>query len=55
MAGAALPIAAAPSLAAAQAAHGRSQFFLDVASGLFLGFNRLGARVSQGLINSDGA
>jgi len=30
----------------------RSQFFLDVASGPFFGFNRPGARVSQGLIQS---
>lgn len=30
----------------------RSQFFLDVASGPFFGFNRLGAKVSQGLIYS---
>ena len=30
----------------------RSQFFLDVASGPFFGFNRPGAKVSQGLIES---
>ena len=30
----------------------RSQFFLEVASGPFFGFNRPGAKVSQGLINS---
>jgi non-heme chloroperoxidase len=30
----------------------RSQFFLDVASGPFFNFNRPGAKVSQGLINS---
>ncbi|MBP7527199.1 MAG: alpha/beta hydrolase [Syntrophorhabdaceae bacterium] len=30
----------------------RAQFFLDVASGPFFGFNRPGASVSQGLINS---
>jgi non-heme chloroperoxidase len=30
----------------------RSQFFLDIASGPFFGFNRPGAKVSQGLINS---
>ena len=30
----------------------RSQFFLDVASGPFFGFNRPGAKVSQGLIKS---
>jgi non-heme chloroperoxidase len=30
----------------------RSQFFLDVASGPFFNFNRLGAKVSQGLIQS---
>ncbi|WP_009958142.1 alpha/beta fold hydrolase [Verrucomicrobium spinosum] len=30
----------------------RAQFFLDVASGPFFGFNRPGAKVSQGLIQS---
>ena len=30
----------------------RAQFFFDVASGPFFGFNRPGAKVSQGLINS---
>jgi non-heme chloroperoxidase len=30
----------------------RSQFFFDVAGGPFYGFNRPGAKVSQGLINS---
>jgi non-heme chloroperoxidase len=30
----------------------RSQFFLDVASGPFFGFNRAGAKVSQGMIQS---
>ncbi len=30
----------------------RAQFFLDVASGPFFGFNRPGAKVSQGIINS---
>ncbi|AIE76168.1 alpha/beta fold hydrolase [Synechocystis sp. PCC 6714] len=30
----------------------RSQFFLDVASGPFFGFNRPGAKVSQGLVYS---
>lgn len=30
----------------------RAQFFLDVASGPFYGFNRPGATISQGLINS---
>ncbi len=30
----------------------RAQFFLDVASGPFFGFNRAGAKVSQGLIQS---
>lgn len=30
----------------------RSQFYLDLASGPFYGFNRPGAKVSQGLINS---
>jgi len=29
----------------------RSQFFLDVASGPFFGFNRPGAKVSQGMID----
>jgi non-heme chloroperoxidase len=30
----------------------RAQFFLDVASGPFFGYNRPGAKVSQGIINS---
>jgi non-heme chloroperoxidase len=30
----------------------RAQFFLDVASGPFFGFNRPGAKVSQGMINA---
>lgn len=30
----------------------RAQFFLDIASGPFYGFNREGAKVSQGLINN---
>jgi len=30
----------------------RSQLYLDIASGPFFGFNRPGAKVSQGLINS---
>ena len=30
----------------------RAQFFLDIASGPFFGFNRPGAKVSQGLIHS---
>lgn len=30
----------------------RAQFFLDIAGGPFFGFNRPGAKVSQGLINS---
>jgi non-heme chloroperoxidase len=30
----------------------RSQFYLDLASGPFYGFNRAGAKVSQGLINA---
>ncbi len=30
----------------------RAQFFLDIASGPFFGFNRLGAQVSEGLIRS---
>jgi non-heme chloroperoxidase len=46
-----LPIEVFDSLRAAQIAN-RSQFFLDLASGPFFGFNRPGAKVSQGLINS---
>lgn len=33
-------------------ANNRAQFYLDVASGPFYGFNRDGAKVSQGLINN---
>lgn len=33
-------------------AHDRSQFYLDLASGGFYGFNRPGAKVSQGLIQN---
>ena len=33
-------------------AENRAQFFLDVASGPFYGFNREGAKVSQGVINN---
>jgi non-heme chloroperoxidase len=33
-------------------AENRAQFYLDVASGPFYGFNRPGAKVSQGLINN---
>jgi len=36
----------------AQLAAGRSQFYYDVAAGPFYGFNRPGAKVSQGLINN---
>ena len=35
-----------------QLASNRSQFYLDVASGPFYGFNRPGAKVSQGLIQN---
>ncbi|MEP9348419.1 alpha/beta hydrolase [Xanthobacter sp. KR7-225] len=44
-----LPIAVFDGLRAALAAN-RSQFFMDVASGPFYGFNRDGATVSQGVI-----
>ena len=43
------PIEAFDALRAALAAN-RSQFYLDVPSGPFYGFNRKGAKVSQGLI-----
>jgi non-heme chloroperoxidase len=36
----------------AAVAANRAQFFLDVASGPFYGFNREGAEVSQGLVNN---
>lgn len=46
-----LPIEVFDGLRASQLAD-RSQFYLDVPSGPFYGFNRPGARVSQGLIQS---
>lgn len=46
-----LPMAVFDGLRAAYLAD-RAQFFLDVASGPFFGFNRPGAKVSQGLIHS---
>ena len=46
-----LPLAVFDGFRAAYLAD-RSQFFLDVASGPFFGFNRPGAKVSQGLIQS---
>jgi non-heme chloroperoxidase len=46
-----LPIAVFDGFRAAYLAD-RAQFFLDVASGPFFGFNRPGAKVSQGLIQS---
>jgi non-heme chloroperoxidase len=46
-----LPIAVFDGFRAAYLAD-RSQFFLDVASGPFFGFNRPGAKVSQGLIQA---
>ena len=46
-----LPIEAFDGLRAAYLAD-RAQFFLDVAGGPFFGFNRPGAKVSQGLIQS---
>ncbi len=46
-----LPIEVFDSFRAAYLAD-RSQFFLDVATGPFFGFNRPGAKVSQGLIQS---
>ena len=36
----------------AELAHNRAQFYLDVASGPFYGFNRPGAEISQGLIDN---
>ena len=45
------PIEVFDSFRAALAAN-RSQFFLDVASGPFYGFNRPGAKVSQGIIEN---
>ena len=44
-----LPIEVFDGLRDAQAAN-RAQFFLDIASGPFYGFNRPGAKVSQGVI-----
>ena len=46
-----LPLAVFDGFRAAYLAD-RAQFFLDVASGPFFGFNRPGAKVSQGLIQS---
>jgi non-heme chloroperoxidase len=46
-----LPIDVFDGLRAAQAAN-RAQFFLDVASGPFYGFNRPGAKVSEGVIRN---
>jgi non-heme chloroperoxidase len=46
-----LPISVFDGFRAAYLAD-RSQFFLDVASGPFFGFNRPGAKVSQGLISA---
>jgi non-heme chloroperoxidase len=46
-----LPIEAFDEMRAALAAN-RSQFFIDVPSGPFYGFNRPGANVSQGLIDN---
>ncbi|MDY0961130.1 alpha/beta hydrolase [Massilia sp. CFBP9026] len=46
-----LPLEVFDGLRAAQLAD-RSQFYLDVPSGPFYGFNRPGAKVSQGLIQS---
>jgi non-heme chloroperoxidase len=45
------PLEAFDGLRAAQAAN-RAQFFLDIASGPFYGFNRPGAKVSQGVIDN---
>jgi non-heme chloroperoxidase len=45
------PIEVFDGYRAAQAAN-RAQFFLDVASGPFYGFNRPGAKVSQGVISN---
>jgi non-heme chloroperoxidase len=46
-----LPLEVFDGFRAAQAAN-RAQFFLDVASGPFYGFNRPGAKVSQGVIDN---
>jgi non-heme chloroperoxidase len=46
-----LPIDVFDGFRSAQAAN-RAQFFLDVASGPFYGFNRDGAKVSQGIIEN---
>ncbi len=46
-----LPLEVFDGLRAAQLAD-RSQFYLDIPSGPFYGFNRPGAKVSQGLIQS---
>jgi non-heme chloroperoxidase len=46
-----LPIEVFDGFRAAQRAD-RAQFYLDVATGPFYGFNRPGAKVSQGLINN---
>lgn len=46
-----VPIEVLDGLRAALAAN-RAQFFIDVPSGPFYGFNREGAEVSQGLINN---
>jgi non-heme chloroperoxidase len=45
------PLEAFDGLRAAQAAN-RAQFFLDIASGPFYGYNRPGAKVSQGIIQN---
>lgn len=46
-----LPIEVFDGFRAAQAAN-RAQFFLDVASGPFYGFNRPGAQVSEGIVRN---
>jgi non-heme chloroperoxidase len=46
-----LPIEVFDGLRSAQAAN-RAQFFLDVASGPFYGFNRAGAKISEGVIRN---
>jgi non-heme chloroperoxidase len=46
-----VPLEVFDGLRAAQAAN-RSQFFIDVPTGPFFGFNRPGAKVSQGLIDN---
>ena len=45
------PIEAFDGLRAAQAAN-RAQFFLDIASGPFYGFNRANAKISEGVIRN---